>query len=241
MYGLKMTEYPPTNPFMPDDIAIVSDALCASACSSFVEGMRTRGVRVYAYGGRASQNGPMQGVGGTKGGRYTDYVNMKGRLDAVRNDQEVLALAGDSKNWLLPAPPINLEALRVNTENKFRKGYTVPMHFLYTPACNRFYLTKEMWNDVTKMWGKTRDMAWDKSGKTIKCVDYPWARNSKMPKYLTSTSTDEGAEGYDAFDEGEAVDGSGRASKNDPNAPVRVGEKRYQNLGEVIWKHMRRN
>ncbi|TGZ80423.1 hypothetical protein EX30DRAFT_396419 [Ascodesmis nigricans] len=240
-YGLTMTSYPSTNPFLPDDIVIVSDAMCSSACASFVEGMQTRGVRAYAYGGRPTNDRPMQAVGGTKGGKAIDFKTLKTRLDDYTSDETVASIAGDPKDWILPEPPINLDTLRVNTENKFRKGYSLPMHFLYVPACNRFYLTKEMWGDATKMWNKVREMAWDKDGKMVKCKNYVKVKGSKMPSYSNNgVGNATSAEGYDAFDEGEALDGTGRASKNDPNAPKRDQEKTYRNLGQVIWEHMGR-
>jgi hypothetical protein len=54
-------------PFQPEDIVILQDGFCGSACAIFSRLMRDQGhVQTIAVGGRP-RNGPMQGVGGTKG------------------------------------------------------------------------------------------------------------------------------------------------------------------------------
>lgn len=52
--------------FAAKDIIILSDGLCASSCSIFVEAMSEYGIKNVVYGGRP-QKGPMQVSGGVKG------------------------------------------------------------------------------------------------------------------------------------------------------------------------------
>lgn len=54
-------------PFQPENIIIVTDGYCSSACSIFVELMTHQGgVKTIALGGRPKRD-PMQAIGGTKG------------------------------------------------------------------------------------------------------------------------------------------------------------------------------
>jgi hypothetical protein len=56
-----------TQPFLPQNIIMVTDGFCASTCGVFSEFMKQQaGVRSIALGGRP-QYGPMQAVGGVKG------------------------------------------------------------------------------------------------------------------------------------------------------------------------------
>jgi hypothetical protein len=55
-----------TQPFPVKNIVILTDGICASACSIFTEFMtRQAGVKTIVVGGRP-RNGPMQAIGGTK-------------------------------------------------------------------------------------------------------------------------------------------------------------------------------
>lgn len=70
--GITMTGYNTrsnftTDPFRAEDLIILSDGICASTCSIFLELMvQQSNVRTLAIGGRP-QTGPMVAVGGTKG------------------------------------------------------------------------------------------------------------------------------------------------------------------------------
>jgi hypothetical protein len=56
-----------TQPFLPENIVMVTDGYCASTCAVFSEFMKQQaGVQSIALGGRP-QYGPMQAVGGVKG------------------------------------------------------------------------------------------------------------------------------------------------------------------------------
>jgi hypothetical protein len=58
---------PTKRPFESDNIVVMTDGLCGSTCAIFTQFMREQGkVHTIAVGGRPV-NGPMQGVGGTKG------------------------------------------------------------------------------------------------------------------------------------------------------------------------------
>lgn len=64
--------------FAPEEIILLSDSLCASACSTFAEAMREIGVRSVAYGGSADSKGKLQVSGGTRGYDWTcDTIPLK--------------------------------------------------------------------------------------------------------------------------------------------------------------------
>lgn len=62
-------------PFPPQQIVLLTDAFCSSACATFVELMhRQAGVRTVVAGG-TPEYGPMQAVGGTRGAQsYTSVA-----------------------------------------------------------------------------------------------------------------------------------------------------------------------
>jgi hypothetical protein len=173
-------------PFAPENIVVISNSLCASACHSLVESLRAQNVRAFAYGGRAVKSSPMQPVGGTKGGKVLTYDAVQASLKTVANDKTVIAAAGEPDTWLLKPLPVRTKEAKVNTENKFRDGNNLPLQFVYTPACNRFFMNEPMLTDITEVWKKTRAVAWDGDGKATKCVNYTPIDN--QDKFLESSS-----------------------------------------------------
>ncbi|KAI5854398.1 hypothetical protein BZA05DRAFT_264462 [Tricharina praecox] len=171
-YNLEVAAASNEQPFSAENIAIISNSHCASACHSIVESLRNQGVRAFAYGGRANASTPMQPVGGTKGGKVLRYDNVRGFLERAQDDDTVLEAAGDQSTWLLQTLPVRIKNVNVNSENKFREGNRLPLQFVYTPACNRFFVDKTMFGDISAVWKKTREVAWGSDGKAVDCVDY---------------------------------------------------------------------
>jgi hypothetical protein len=61
-------------PFPVENIVILTDGICASACSIFTEFMtRQAGVKTIVVGGRPI-NAPMQAIGGTKVGKPSGHI-----------------------------------------------------------------------------------------------------------------------------------------------------------------------
>ncbi|ODA79244.1 hypothetical protein RJ55_04837 [Drechmeria coniospora] len=61
--------------FKPENIVIVHDGICNSACAYFSEHLSRYGVKTIAIGGRPKV-GPMQGTGGGKGGPLIPYQSL---------------------------------------------------------------------------------------------------------------------------------------------------------------------
>ncbi|KAL7268730.1 hypothetical protein RUND412_008631 [Rhizina undulata] len=155
--------YTGENPFNAEDIIVVSNSLCASACHAFVEGLVQQGVRAYALGGRIGADFThMQAVGGVKGGMVTEMVDI-----VSLNRPNDTALASQFPNC-----PRVRAAMTLNLENKFREGVHLPLEFVYTPACKKLPYTKTMFRNVTNVWTEVAGFAWDAQGAATACDEY---------------------------------------------------------------------
>ncbi|KAF2754326.1 hypothetical protein EJ05DRAFT_504417 [Pseudovirgaria hyperparasitica] len=165
-------------PFATENIVMLQDGYCASTCAIISELLKEQaGVRTIAMGGRP-QNGPMQGVGGTKGA-----LTLKG---SQINAQATLALAnlttsqdqleellgtpiGTVANALLPQVRSYTggaflgTGLQINAVDNIRdtdvEGQT-PLEFVYEAAdCRLFYTLSSVVN-VTAAWAQVANAAW---------------------------------------------------------------------------------
>lgn len=160
--------------FDPENILIITDGTCASACG-ILTGLLTRnhGVRTLALGGRATRL-PMQAMGGVKG----TIVNMNSDIRkaftsiytsaAMDSDaSEILKDAEDALPVVASEPPLmplnrGDGGGRVNGRN----GYTLddldgyPVHFRYEAANCRLFYTPLMMADVRETWRRAADAAW---------------------------------------------------------------------------------
>ena len=66
-----------TPPFKAEDVIMITDGFCGSTCSVFAELMRTQAkIKSYTFGGRPDNTGPMQAVGGVRGGNVLTWVEL---------------------------------------------------------------------------------------------------------------------------------------------------------------------
>jgi len=113
--------------------------------------LQSQGVKVAAYGGR--QGKKMQGAGGLKGHTPARFTQL---------DEEIYTIFGDSagNNTNLPQPlPIRLLWGSVGLENRFRKGETTPMEFVYNEASWTHKFTEEMFNKAQAIWDDAYGLA----------------------------------------------------------------------------------
>ncbi|KAK0290485.1 hypothetical protein LTR35_002429 [Friedmanniomyces endolithicus] len=169
VYGFGNDTKPQPQTFDPDDIVILSDALCGSTCAVFAEMMKTQaGIHAITVGGR-KQYGPMQWVGGSKG------ANVQTLADLGKFAFEIPAIAtpaqstlfepyADSRSSVLHALSRLSEpyAGRVNFENNIREGddSVTPLQFVYEAADCRFFYTADMILDQSLVWKRTYDLKW---------------------------------------------------------------------------------
>ena len=157
VYGYANQVDPSPPAYSADDIIILSDGQCASACALFMEMMHYQaGVRTVVAGGRPSY-GPMQAPGGTRGDlAYTNFELDYDMASAVAFD----AAAG-------PLLPDRTEDFRItyasfNIRDQMRPGESTPLQFVYDGAdCRIFYTPDTFWN-LANLWRYAADAIWSR-------------------------------------------------------------------------------
>ncbi|CAI6299286.1 unnamed protein product [Periconia digitata] len=188
-----------TDPFSADDIYILSDGICASTCSLFIELMSQQAtVRTLAVGGRP-QSGPMQSVGGTKG----SLVLQESYLMAV--SAYIIAAYGstdpNAKSWLdfLPQPfAIATADASVNFQDNIRKGLEkdgVATQFMNDTANCRFYFEPSMYVDPAKVWSKASKVAFGNKGQLDEAACVPGSFTKRVQAGGSGASSSGDGEG----------------------------------------------
>ncbi|PKY00694.1 hypothetical protein P168DRAFT_335489 [Aspergillus campestris IBT 28561] len=161
---------PKTAPFKAEDIVIVSDGMCGSACAMFAELMLEQNVKSIAFGGRP-QKAEMQTIGAVRGGILASLTGLS-RLVTRSYEKAVgssgtdspLLTRGELQSWNETLPNIPFSQLgvaweaAVNIQNAFAQDDDeLPMQFTYEPAgCRRFYTAENVlsqesvWADASK-------------------------------------------------------------------------------------------
>ncbi|KAK4119830.1 hypothetical protein N657DRAFT_684142 [Parathielavia appendiculata] len=162
-----------TPPFRPEDIIIVSDGQCGSACALTVTMLtHAHGVLTVVLGGRPLR-APMQAVGQTRGGPSMSFMLMP---DFNRSQvPEGLTLppdkftyrpplrvggsqGGDSWAMTVTFNSVDLLPYKGNTSD-LGQG-EVPLQFRYEAANCRLFYTWDMARDITAIWKAVAGVAW---------------------------------------------------------------------------------
>ncbi|GAB1216551.1 hypothetical protein ATERTT37_005767 [Aspergillus terreus] len=160
--------------FTAENTVMLTDGLCGSACASFHEELKNiAGVQAVAVGGRP-QDGPMQTVGGTKGGEVPSYLALAGYIQTVFNKTEAYGLSGyDGLETLANPHPLLTRAgddqSRIQMQDQIRKGDEsgAALQYIYEGAdCRLYYTTKTLFHPEA-MW----EAAWGAYQDTSKCVN----------------------------------------------------------------------
>lgn len=116
--------------YAPQDIVLLTDATCASACALFVETMTKVGAKTVVVGGRPII-GPMQAVGGTRGAEVYDAAS----LDA---DMYFASQWNATAAQSLPQDRVDLNYTvynaAFNLRDQIREGEYQPLQFAYEAA-----------------------------------------------------------------------------------------------------------
>lgn len=155
-------------PFKAENIILLQDGYCASTCAVFSELMKTHGnVKQLVIGGRP-QNGPMVGVGGTKGAQVLPWNTV------VNNGKAAVKIASsDSERQLLEdvgvyalansAHALNRTAQgSLNYRNHYRQrdGDDTPLQFVRDYADYRLWYTRDMIASPVAVWNAVVDAVW---------------------------------------------------------------------------------
>ncbi|CBY01537.1 hypothetical protein IAQ61_003360 [Plenodomus lingam] len=151
------------DPFRAQDMIILSDGVCASTCSIFVELMAQQaGVRTLAVGGRP-QPGPMVPVGGTKGTLVLPSIYLQALSLYILT--QFAQDSGQVNEWaaFLPTPfAIGVQDASVNFQDNIRAGLErggLPTQFLNDTASCRIWYQPDMYTNVTRLWQRTAEVA----------------------------------------------------------------------------------
>ncbi|KAI4749508.1 hypothetical protein E4T50_00243 [Aureobasidium sp. EXF-12298] len=127
-----------SQPFQSQNIVLVTDGYCASACAHFSEYLHQEaGVQTIALGGRPSNN-PMQSVGGTKGAQVYQLTEVFQIFEAAALLSDPVLQQHLNKTVFAQYSylPLRRGAGAVNFRDGIRRnddGQT-PYHFLYEPC-----------------------------------------------------------------------------------------------------------
>ncbi|CAG7566236.1 unnamed protein product [Fusarium equiseti] len=160
-YGFNVTGYGDrlnfTRPFSgPDDIVLLFDGYCSSACTVFAQCMiHDAGVKTISIGGRP-HDGPMQGVGGVKGSHVYGHTDLKRYAGYVKNKLEgnssaILKEMDRYTNYI----PNRTRYMAVNMLDSYLPGDResgLPSQFVTEHSDCRMFWTQDMVDSPAAVW-----------------------------------------------------------------------------------------
>lgn len=154
VYGYHNRTINTTQPFAAEDVIILSDAWCSSACARFVEMMHHEGGARTVVAGGQPVTGPMQTVGGSKGAQSYDAFSLDNDIDvAVQFNASVQDLLPEGRDDV----DFNYAYAGFNLKDSIRKGEDTPLQFVYEPAdCRIFYTHNTVYNYIN-LWNYVID------------------------------------------------------------------------------------
>ncbi|OQU97494.1 hypothetical protein CLAIMM_03419 [Cladophialophora immunda] len=176
-------------PFRPENMIILTDGICASSCSIFVENLKNKfRVMSIVVGGRP-QTGPMQTVGGVRGSRLFPYDHLANLSIAYADQTTAYPEFADPEfeDWDY-GPAVRFgEGLSVNGFNAYRIGepHNIPLHFAYEAADCRIWYTPEMIEDDRVLWNRVAELAFTKRAGYV--IESPYCVEGST-KHPTSIS-----------------------------------------------------
>ncbi|KAL9109688.1 MAG: hypothetical protein Q9227_005726 [Pyrenula ochraceoflavens] len=165
-------------PFLPENMVILTDGFCASTCHLFTHFLKFQGkVKSVVAGGRP-QAGPMQAVGGVKGAQVFDFTLINQFVQNVFDQELTPASPADLARFnatdlgtvnalgnyltLRTADPNTPGFASVNLKNSLgdEDPNMTPLQFVYEAADCRVWWTMEMLFDVTAVWKRAAQVMW---------------------------------------------------------------------------------
>ncbi|KAK3991035.1 hypothetical protein QBC44DRAFT_357896 [Cladorrhinum sp. PSN332] len=157
--GIEITGYGSlsnaSQPFKAEKIILLYDGVCASTCALASSFLKHQGnVKSVAMGGRPSHRGPIQGVGGVKGGQVLSFSYILSQAQdynaSAENDDQSKELLRFSD---LPNRRSNWAS--VNVRDQILPGNLedgIPAQFVNETADCRLWWTEGMIRDVSEVW-----------------------------------------------------------------------------------------
>ncbi|KAI1878447.1 uncharacterized protein JN550_000629 [Neoarthrinium moseri] len=248
-YGYADNPSNTTQKWDPKDIVLLTDGLCSSTCSMFVEFMTRMGVRTIVMGGRPD-TGPMQAASGTRGARaYT--------ASSLDNDLAWAGHVDTTANRTFPAIPINgqyrdsgmwAKYVGINLRDQIREDEmedddAVPLQFKYEAADCRLYYTMHNIYNMTRQWRDVAAAAWDDTSLCVKgSTGYSTTGQNKPKNKPPATSAEADyhsvlGDGYTSPADAEVLSSLEFAAGNllDDFPPSTELQECYQVKGDPDW------
>lgn len=155
VYGFGNRSITSPQPYPAEQIVILTDAYCSSACSIFVELMHHQaGVRTVVAGGRPDLT-LMQAVGGNRGAQAYSSVALDADIDVAEFLNASVADVLPDRN---AGNYINYAGF--NLKDQIRPGELFPLQFSFEPAtCRIFYTVHTVYNYLN-LWNYVIDAIW---------------------------------------------------------------------------------
>ncbi|PVI08225.1 hypothetical protein DM02DRAFT_156160 [Periconia macrospinosa] len=236
MYMSNKTEWPiKERPFNPEQIVILTDGICSSACSLLIEMMTRVGVKTVVAGGRP-QPGPMQAASGNRGAAVYAATALD---NDIAEALEIYNFIDNTTATTLPSvreTGMDIRYASINLRDQIRKDEKVPLQFKYEAADCRIYFTFANLYNTTQLWRDVAATMTDKSRCVEGSTGFSTTNNtnpSPAPKRSTKSPTlDEDINAvtplkFDETPEDGLQAGTGTASSSPFACPpdVEVGQK----------------
>jgi Peptidase family S41 len=170
VFGFGSTASASEPPFQPEDIILLSDGLCDSSCTLFLEMMHHEaGVRVVVVGGRPTA-GPMQGASGSRGAILYPVDILDANIDFA---QQLLNSTDPPSpdTYFLPnrteENDVYITFASINLRDQIRVGGQTPLQFAYDAADCRLWYTPQTVYNYSALWNSAADAIWNKPSLCI--------------------------------------------------------------------------
>lgn len=181
LFGFGNNTIPPSYPrYSSSSIILLTDGFCGSTCAVFADLMKSIGsVKVVSVGGTPTY-GPMQSVGGTRGGNVWGWDALDGIVSRIRKATDkhpkIAASLGLTEALFdqLPRPISQMRysdnGNRINILDIVRPGdkSLTSWQFAYDPADCRLFYTRDMILDQSKVWLAAAKIATGDFGACVK-------------------------------------------------------------------------
>ncbi|KAH8674486.1 hypothetical protein BGZ60DRAFT_526446 [Tricladium varicosporioides] len=162
-------------PFAAENVVLLTDGTCASACSIFAEFLtRQANTKTIVVGGRP-RYAAMQAIGGTKGTQVQPFQNLAITTSLKTDDEfnisqyipdSLINSVNDTLPGLVPLPlgdPAILKSYQLNLKDNIPQGDTagIPLQFVFEPANCKIFFTPDTIFEPMNLWRQVHDIAWN--------------------------------------------------------------------------------
>ncbi|WEW60091.1 hypothetical protein PRK78_005575 [Emydomyces testavorans] len=159
--------HPPPAVFAVDNVVLLSNGVCISACGSLATQITKHGVRTITVGGRPRE-GTIQAIGGVLGSQAITFEDINTWVKLIyetstpeeqqRYSKTLLGRIHDDQAFLR----YRLEAGVINYRNAidYDDPSRIPRQFKYYPSTFRLWMTKEMLFDTSAIWNGVAEHVW---------------------------------------------------------------------------------